>query len=90
MQTFLTLTLKLTDILIECFTQDSSPSLPEIFDVSMANLLDYFNVLFQPEIFGDVKDYINKYAIFKQGEIQRKRNNPDCVDSVWQATTVEN
>ena len=29
------------------------------------------------------------YAICKQEEIQRNRNNPDYVDSLWQETTVE-
>ena len=55
----------------------------------MATALDYFNQLFKPEIFRDIKDHINNYAIFKQEEIQRNKNNPDYVDIVWQETTVE-
>ena len=55
----------------------------------MATALDYFNLLFKPEIFSDIKDHTNNYAICKQEEIWRNRNNPDYVDSVWQETTVE-
>ena len=32
---------------------------------------------------------MNNYAIFKQEEIQRDRDNPDYVDSMWQETTAE-
>ena len=55
----------------------------------MATALDYFNLLFKPEIFSDIKDHTNIQAIFKQEEIQRNRNNSEYVDSVWQETTVE-
>ena len=51
--------------------------------------LDYFNPLFKPEKFSDMKDQTNNFAIFKQEEIQRNRNNSDYVDSVWKETTVE-
>ena len=54
-----------TDITIEHFTQNSCPCLPENFDVSVATALDYFNLLFKPEIFIDIKDHTNNYAIFK-------------------------
>ena len=43
-------TTNFTDITIEPFTQDSGPSLPKNFDVSVATALDYFNLLFKPEI----------------------------------------
>ena len=78
-----------TDITIKPFTQDSGPCLPENFDVSVATALGYFNLLFKSDIFSDIKDHTNNYAIFKQQEIWRNRNNPDCVDSVWQEITVE-
>ena len=78
-----------TDIKFEFFTQDSGPCLPEYFDVSLATALDYFNLLFRPEIFSDIKYHTNNYAIFKQEEIWRNRNNPEYIDSVWQETTVE-
>ena len=55
----------------------------------MATALDYFNLLLKPEIFSDIKDHTNNYAIFKQEEIQRNRNNVDHVDNVWQETTAE-
>ena len=50
------LTTNFTDITTEPFTPDSSPSLPENFDVSIAAALNYFNLLFKPEIFTDIRD----------------------------------
>ena len=82
-------TTKFTDITTVPFTQDSGPCLPEKFDVSVATALDYFNLLFQPEIFSNIKDHTNNYAIFKQEEISKNRYHPDYVDNVWQETTVE-
>ena len=38
-------------ITIEPFTQDHGPCLPENVDVSEATALEYFNLLFKPEIF---------------------------------------
>ena len=66
------LTTNFTDITIEPLTQDSSPCLLENFDISVATALDYFNLLFKLEIFCDIKDHTNNYAIFKQDEIWRK------------------
>ena len=83
------LTTTFTVITIELFTEHSGPCLHENFDVSVATALDYFNLLFKPEIFSDIKDHTNNYAIFKQEEIWRNRNNPDYVDSVWWETAVE-
>ena len=82
-------TTNFTDITTEPFTQDSGPCLPGNFDVSVARALDYFNLIFKPEIFSDIKDHTNNFAIFKQEEIQRNRNNPYFVHSVWQETTFE-
>ena len=42
-------------VTIEPFTQESGPSLPENFDVSVATALDYLNLLFKPEIFSDIR-----------------------------------
>ena len=56
-----------TEITFEHFSQDSGSSLPEDFDVSVPTALDYFNLLLKPEIFSDIRDNINNYAIFKQG-----------------------
>ena len=52
-------TTNFTDITTEPFIQDSGPSLPENFDVSVATALDYSNLLFKPEIFSDIKDHTN-------------------------------
>ena len=59
-------TTNFTHITTEPFTQDSGPSLPENFDVSLGTALDYFSILFKPEIFNDIKDHKNNCAIFKQ------------------------
>ena len=67
-------TTNFADITTELFTQGSGFSLPENFDVSVTTALDYFNLLFKPEIFSDIKDHTNNYAIFKQEEIQRNRH----------------
>ena len=65
--TILNWTINFTGITFEPFTQDSGPSLPGNFGVSMARALDYFNLLFKPEIFSDTNKHSNSYAIFKQG-----------------------
>ena len=82
-------TTNFTNITIEPFTQNSGHCLLESLDVSMATALDFFNLLFKLEIFSDIKDHTNNYSIFKQEDLQRNRNNPDYVDSVWQETKVE-
>ena len=53
-----------TDITIEPFTQGNGSCLPENLDVSVATALDYFNLLFKPELFSDIKNHTNNYAIF--------------------------
>ena len=82
-------TTNFTDITIEPFTQDSAPCSPENFEVSVATALDYFKLLFKPEIFRDIKDHTHNYAIFKQEEIWRNRNKHGYVYCVWQETKVE-
>ena len=82
-------TTNFTNVTIYPFTQDSGPCLHENFDASVATALGYFKLLFKQEIFSDVKDPTNNYAIFKQEEIWWNRNNPDYVDNVWQETMVE-
>ena len=59
-------TAKFTDITIEPFPQNSGPCLPENFGVSVATALDSFNILFKPEIYNNIKDHTNDYAIFKE------------------------
>ena len=50
-------TTNFTDITTEPFTQDGGPCLPENFDVSVERALHYFNLLYKPEIFSDIKDH---------------------------------
>ena len=91
MHSFLTgqLTSLFTDTTIEPFTQNSGPCLPENFDVSVATALDYFNLLFKPKIFSDIKTTQTIMPSSKKKIFWRNRNNPDYVDSVWQETIVE-
>ena len=77
-----------TDITTEPFTQDSGPSLPKNLRFSVSNALDYYNLLFKPEIFNGIRDHTNNYVILKQDEIWRNRNNLDYVDNMWQDTNV--
>ena len=49
--------------------------------MSVATALDYFKLIFKPEICSEIRDHTNNCAIFKQDEIQRNWNNPDFVDS---------
>ena len=56
----------ITNIRIELFTQNSSHSIPEKFDVSVATALHYYILLFKPETFTDIRKHTYTYAIFKQ------------------------
>ena len=57
-----------TDITIEPFTQIVVPVYLKYFDVSVATALNYFNLLWKPEIFSYIWDHKNNYAVFKQEE----------------------
>ena len=63
-------TTNFTDITIDPFTQDSGPCLPENFDVSVATTLDYFNLLFKPEIFSNIRDHTKQLC-----HLQTRRNS---------------
>ena len=66
-------TTNFTDITIEPFTQDSGPSLPENFDVSVATTLDYFYLLFKPEIFSDIKDHTNNCHLQTRRNLEKQK-----------------
>ena len=52
-------TTNFNDITTGPFFQDSGPSLPEQFDVSVATALDYFNLMLKLEIFSNIRDHTN-------------------------------
>ena len=55
-------------ISINAFEQTSGPLLPDGFDVATASPLDYFELLFKPRIFNEIKTYMNNYALFCQDQ----------------------
>ena len=77
------------DIQIDDFTNDFGPVLPDTFDVATATPIDYFNLLFKPEIFNQIRDHTNNYAIYRRDEHRTATQNPDYNDSTWYETTVE-
>ena len=65
------------DIQIDDFTNDFGPVLPDTFDVATATPIDYFNLLFKPEIFNQIRDHTNNYAIYRRDEHRTATQNPD-------------
>ena len=55
-------------ISINAFEQTSGPLLPDGFDVATTSPLDYFELLFKPRIFDEIKTYTNNYALFCQDQ----------------------
>ena len=77
------------NIQIDDFAHGHGPVLPDTFDVATATLIDYFNLLFKPEIFAQIRDDTNNYATYRRNECRTERQNPDYVDSTWYETTTE-
>ena len=77
------------DVQIDDFTQESGPVLPDGFDVSTASPIDYFNLLFKPEMFDEIKEHTNNYAVYRRDERRNKRQNFQYSDSNWYDTSVE-
>ena len=79
----------LAGISINAFEQTSGPLLPDGFDVATASPLDYFELLFKPRIFKEIKTYMNNYALFHGDQKQIAKNDPNYEDPKWTETTVE-
>ena len=77
------------NIQIDDFAHEHGPVLPDTFDVATATPIDYFNLLFKPEIFAQIRDDTNNYATYRRNECRTERQNPDYVDSTWYETTTE-
>ena len=85
----LTWTTNFGDVTVGPFEQDSGPNLPENFDVSAATPLNYFELLFKPEMFREIVTHTNNYAVFKRDETRAQKNEPDYVDNMWVNTSVD-
>ena len=53
---------------VEPFVQESGPNLPDDFDPARWCPIDYFNLLFEPQMFAEIVNYTNSYATFKCDE----------------------
>ena len=85
----LTWTTNFGDVTVDSFEQDSGPNLPENFYVSAATPLNYFELLFKPEMFREIVTHSNNYAVFKRDETRAQKNEPDYVDNMWVNTSVD-
>ena len=56
------------EIEVEPFVQESGPVLPDDFDPTRWHPIDYLNLLFKPEMFMEIANHTNNYAIFKCDE----------------------
>ena len=79
------------DVTVDPFEQDSGPNLPENFDVSVATPLNYFELLFKPEMFREIVTHTvkNNYSLLKRDETKAKKNYPHYVDNKWVNTLVD-
>lgn len=65
---------------MRAFTAASGPKLPDTFDVQTATALDYFWLMFHPDLFNDMTRHTNNYARWKMVQT-------DKVDDYWTETT---
>ena len=77
------------EIEVEPFIQESGPVLPDDFDPTRWHPMDYLNLLFKPEMFTEIANHTNNYAIFKRDERQAQRNDPNYIDPQWQETSAD-
>ena len=59
------------------------------FDVSAAKPLNYFELLFKPEMFRETVTHTNNYAVFKRDETRAQKNEPYYVDNMWVNTSFD-
>ena len=84
----LTWTTYFGDVVVDAFEKVTGPNLPPGFDTTTATPLDYFGLLFKPEMFEEIVTHTNNYALFKRDEVRAKRNNPDYIHEKWSETFV--
>ena len=75
-------------ITIDNFTQKSGPKLPNGFDTAVVTPIEYFELLFKPEVFELIATNTNHYAEYCHDQKQIERNDPNYEDSYWQDTNV--
>ena len=61
------------NVTVDPFEQDSGPNLPENFDVSAATPLNYFELLYKPEMFREIVTHTNNYALFKKMKLEPRK-----------------
>ena len=83
-----TWTTNFSDIVVDTFEQVSGPNLPAGFDTATARPLDFFELLFKPEMFEEIVTHTNNYALFKRDEIRARKNSPGYLDAKWSDTSV--
>ena len=83
-----TWTTNFSDIVVDTFEQVNGSNLPPGFDTATATPLDFFELLFKPEMFEEIVTHTNNYALFKRDEIRARRNNPGYLDAKWSDTSV--
>ena len=73
------------EIEVEPFVQESGPN----FDPARWHPIDYFYLLFEPQMFAEIANYTNSYATFKCDERRRQQNEPEYTDTKWHETTPD-
>ena len=75
------------EINVDNFTEESGPKLPDDFDTTMAQPLDYFELLFEQDMFEQIATNTNHYAQYcDQKRIET--NDPNYEDPYWHEKTV--
>ena len=70
------------------FTQETGPKLPNGFDTAVVTPIEYFELLFKPEMFELIATNTNHYAEYCHDQKQIERNHPNYEDSYWQDKNV--
>ena len=70
-------------ITIENFTEQSGPNLPDSFDTAVATPLDYFELMFKPEMFEEIVTNTNCYVEYVRDQKWNELNDPNFGDKYW-------
>ena len=77
------------EVEVEPFVQESGSILPDDFDPARWCPIDYFNLLFEPQVFNEIVNYTNRYMTFKCNQCHAERNEPEYTDTKWHETSVD-
>ena len=76
------------EINVDNFTEESGPKLPDDSDTTMAQPLDYFELLFEQDMFEQIATNTNHYAQYCRDQKRIETNDPNYEDPYWHETTV--